>query len=795
MAFKLADKLGYSPPFSFERLAEEGFYEGVINYKKLADTLGKYEGFTFDYNEFLGSTTFMAPRNPLDDGINVISRDTPLVVPTENGGTRALKISGVLNKKIGRVSTRNRKIVFGFKLKLKEYTEYTKKVRYEHINENAIRLTTYSYDGYNALGQYINSLDNPSVRALINKKFNETFSKVDKDLSALKWLYENAPQFTLKQRGDQKLLIDLEKLVKYDKDSWFKDASDAILNLIKGFNDLKIVYDYFHDKPEKAIAIYDVLDTASQEQFCILLNVLCYAFTKTERRTTAKFTIGNDFTLNSNIFIKDNQKEILLEHSEIYRREVERPAPVDEFGVSVGTITTTVGIPIPIKQETIFHPLDIVTMKDQSSGEERLVCALNVKLLSDQAEWEQVINTTVLVVSVIAILVSAGTLAAGATGLTAAIAITEIVVATIDIAAILNNANLKETEEGRWFLKHWNTLSAGTGVISLSVAIRQGLLKNGPKLLSGIRKLPNSARVIQLRKFVTELLTTIQIELYFVYKQGFVFSSIGPFPNEPKIVGKPFARKMQKFGVLITEPSEAGSDIRALIYNGEKIAEGTEKELKATLKEIFPYAAKDSDVLKSLDDIVSKAKLLKFPINSVDELIAFLGKIDNTFLAGDLERVGIKALFRGTTKNVDGSLFKGNTNSQLFGLSTSTDPIRAIIFGIESASKPGRKGFLQVILPENIKNIKLDFPNRRYPFELEVVVKTNADDFAKSSVIEIPIDKARKLADDFFNLPERLPTKLDPSTGESRFLMEDLLPKMNLEDSFKFYEELLKISK
>ena len=195
--------------------------------------------------------------------------------------------------------------------------------------------------------------------------------------------------------GDQKLLIDLEKLVKYDKDSWFKDASDAILNLIKGFNDLKIVYDYFHDKPEKAIAIYDVLDTASQEQFCILLNVLCYAFTKTERRTTAKFTIGNDFTLNSNIFIKDNQKEILLEHSEIYRRTVEVDIN-DEFGVPIGTRVSTVGIPIPIKQKTIFHPLDIVTMKDQSSGEERLVCALNVKLLSDQAEWEQVTNTVIL---------------------------------------------------------------------------------------------------------------------------------------------------------------------------------------------------------------------------------------------------------------------------------------------------------------------------------------------------------------------------------------------------------------
>ena len=84
-------------------------------------------------------------------------------------------------------------------------------------------------------------------------------------------------------------------------------------------------------------------------------------------------------------------------------------------------------------------------------------------------------------------------------------------------------------------------------------------------------------------------------------------------------------------------------------------------------------------------------------IQTIEELIEFLNKIDETVLATELEEYGIEALFRGTTRNAQGELFSGNLNSIGNGASTSTDPIVATIYGIESSSLKGAgKGFLQV---------------------------------------------------------------------------------------------------
>jgi hypothetical protein len=67
--------------------------------------------------------------------------------------------------------------------------------------------------------------------------------------------------------------------------------------------------------------------------------------------------------------------------------------------------------------------------------------------------------------------------------------------------------------------------------------------------------------------------------------------------------------------------------------------------------------------------------LFKGKIITLEELVVFLDKVDESFLATDLEKVGIEVLFRGTTRNSQGALFPGNANSIANGASTSTDPI------------------------------------------------------------------------------------------------------------------------
>lgn len=61
-------------------------------------------------------------------------------------------------------------------------------------------------------------------------------------------------------------------------------------------------------------------------------------------------------------------------------------------------------------------------------------------------------------------------------------------------------------------------------------------------------------------------------------------------------------------------------------------------------------------------------------------------------------------------------------------------------------------------------------------------------------VKEIPIQKARAFANDYFKLSGEfeIPSKIN-NQRSSRELIENILLKTSLEDSYKFYQELIKL--
>jgi len=174
-------------------------------------------------------------------------------------------------------------------------------------------------------------------------------------------------------------------------------------------------------------------------------------------------------------------------------------------------------------------------------------------------------------------------------------------------------------------------------------------------------------------------------------------------------------------------------------------------------------------------------------IKTVEELIEFLGKVDQNVMAEDLEKVGIQALFRGTTRTVNGELFTGNINSMEYGASTSTDPIRAVIFGIESSAKPGTKGVLQVYLPKNLKGLNLQSANYRYEKELEVIINTSPENLSNFAVKEVPIEDARKLIEEVYGIS--LDTKMD--MDNARYWLEST-KKLTPKEAFEFYKKTIK---
>ena len=630
--FKLAEKFGLNFPLAEEQSSSGFLKEHRLDYDKLIKELkgAKNSGLLrdFNYNRYLSTTR---------KSIEIVDRETdevhtarplvdiPLYVTNENGESRSLKLNAILNTKKANVRTDQNVVRMNINYR-KRYVEYhlvfiyegydkrTNSTNLSDVNRVAIDIMTRNYDDYIALGKYLGYKEK-QIEDFVFKKFDEAFKNITEEPSKLKLLYEKAPLPILKRIGDSALIDDLFKLVTYDKDSWFKDASSAILKLLTGFNDLKVLYKYFHDNPEKIIQTYDVLGDYFKQEFAKLLDAVSIPLTKVpgKRLTKAKFTIGKGYKLNSNLFLEDNQKEIFLEVSKKYTKSRERTTH-DSFGVPYQEIVTSTEN-ISVKQQTIFHPLDLVVMVDEATGTERIVTAMHVKTLSDKAEWDQVISTVVKVTSIIAVLVSAGALAAGATGVVAFIAVTEIIVGSLDLLKELLKSSDKEYSGSiKWFIENWDAVSGTYGLASITALVRSGILKHGPRVLAKIRNLPKSERVVSLRKGIDDLLFKIEFEFYFIKRLGFTYFKMLPYADVARLLGvggQRIVKNMQKFGLLIAAPVSEVSDIRILVYFGVKIAEGKIKNLKETLRKIFKFKAKDEDVLKYLNNLYEIGKLAR----------------------------------------------------------------------------------------------------------------------------------------------------------------------------------------
>ena len=155
----------------------------------------------------------------------------------------------------------------------------------------------------------------------------------------------------------------------------------------------------------------------------------------------------------------------------------------------------------------------------------------------------------------------------------------------------------------------------------------------------------------------------------------------------------------------------------------------------------------------------------------------------------EVHEKGIESLFRGTTRSkTDNTLFPGNPNSQAFGISTSTDPIKATIFAIEGATSNGSyKGVVQMGLTGgSLKNITLSAPNYRVAKELEVILNTPAANFSNLAQVEISVDNARKLVKEVYGVD--LPATISRSYSDE---LLETITESSLEKAFEFYQKAI----
>jgi hypothetical protein len=825
------------------------FYTDGINFLKLIQFIKVDYSNIFDFTKFQGirthgSHTSTSPTTmvPVTSSYSSIG-NVPFEYTDRNGKNRKATISGSLNKRVCYLEQSPPNLQSGWRfeldaeneksnLTLSFYYKGTYQLRRDLVNTpeqndytledqyRAIILSTKSGDDFVALmkeihGDYIGR----ETAKGIAKKYVNTLNACN-DAVQLKFLYNNIPAFVIediKNNGSisaDTLWNHVILLTEYDDTGLFsfvKDASSALINVLKALGDSAVLYKKLVGDPLLIRRIYYNLDGSSEINgqaasnriiFSCLLASLCSnnnyeGLTPTEKT----FRIGTNYKLDANVKGggEGNDGFFLQQLKSI------PPGGMDFMPEGLWEdITDGTG--------AVYKPLDIVYLIDTSAESEIPipVPAIYIKALSDEAEWQEIEKNIRLGFDVLGLILGVVTVLTTGNPLVFALAVADIGITVTDITVQTFHAEIEAMEGGKRFLAIWERIYLVGNLITASPAIIGSLFKLG----TGLLKVASTVKNFNVRNFIMAIFTRIIIERNIAafakntvreivyWEEALVNSGIRVTGKGKKFIyevkgwencGIKFnlagISRLQQAGVLFITALNAEKKVvgYAAIYKGEAIASGTAKEVRDALKEI--WEARGTALLEKLELLWKRSLLLK-PIKSETELITLLGKLDETIRVGDLEKAGIKALFRGTTRDLKGKLFSGNANTIKHGLSVSTDPVRGVIFGIESASKGGRKGFLQVTVPSNLKDIGLQIANRRYEYELEAVVKTSAKNFSKLANKEIPIQKARELVNQFFKLPENIPSKLDFYEAE-RLIKQ--LPKSTLEESFRFYQEIIKL--
>ena len=232
---------------------------------------------------------------------------------------------------------------------------------------------------------------------------------------------------------------------------------------------------------------------------------------------------------------------------------------------------------------------------------------------------------------------------------------------------------------------------------------------------------------------------------------------------------------------------DAGNDIADLRPDDAQRIKSYLQKLKAeaNARGLSNFEQSVDEALAAING-VKKVKV----IETVEELKEVLDAVDETTTVAQLEERGIKAFFRGTTRNADGTVSPGNPNSiRGEASSTSTDPVVATIFAIENVTRNGsRTGVIQMLIPADVKNLKLLGPNRRVKSELEVIFNAKPEDFSNFVKVEIPLEDAKRLIKEVtgIQLPNRI-SGIDASTQ-----LVDQLTRTDLTTAKKFYDAALK---
>lgn len=659
---------------------ENKFDTRGINYQSLVEdirlNINSLKGFYFDYTRYAleDSVTTSFQGSMGTPVISTFQNNKPFDYKDETGkNKKGVFESGRLNQRICYVSEYNVGVNFDGKnvhyiidfiyegaenaftpIESTSENDFVRNDKYKAITLSDRKIETF----LGIINTIYGSRNVQACKNVIAIRYQNFFRKYNNDADTLKLLYEQAPDYAV-LKDDAILMEHLKLLMEYDDVgilSGWNDSSNAIIKILKNISNKQDLYNWLYKNPATVLRLYRNLDGENQDDFfgikisnkefyCMILSALSDTYAL-QKEPVGNFTIGKSFKVDSDIddqgvlsvinplnWFSDPKKQLFLQQ--------QKEVTTSHYSYGRGGVralskdTST----IDIEEGKYFHPLEIVTLFDEESGDSQLVPAIYVKMLADRASWEYIIQVLTVTALILTIVLSAGTLLAGEVTLIGTIvAAVDLTVATVELGLMY----VPECPEKKWFLKYWQPLSIAVGMGSIPILLREGLLKNGPKLMARLNKIKNLADAEKIIEMIKRAYTIVKIEIYVAGK--LTFCSFEPFtPALAKLVGQKVMTQMENMGIFLSKELEDGE--RLLKFGGYEY-KGQLNKIKKFLRDAIYKGSNQEEVIGRLKFLIKESLFLS------KEGIKLLDDAAELSLTkwGKNARPGVVAIMEGTVK-------------------------------------------------------------------------------------------------------------------------------------------------
>lgn len=484
---------------------------------------------------------------------------------------------------------------------------------------NAIIISTSDVNGFVALSEKLGVRND--ARNEIITLFAEKVLKT-KEPSALKFLYENMPNFVteeilikLEQNLGEPITIPKEKTEKVkvenpthdflwkhleilsnhdDKGffSWTKDSSGALLNLLKIFKNSQFLFESFKSNQTMVKRIFNNMNKTSviegrewsnKTLFANFITALCIDNAFEELRILDKeFIIGNDYAISSGgIFQAEKENEFFLQQLKA------KTELIKVEGHESSTEYTKVSLK-ETEDGNLYHPMDIVLVKyaDIKKPPFPYVSVMTIKAFAEERDQQLTADAVRIGFDVLAIVLGVVFFpAGGAVGIAAETI--GIGLALADIGITANREDIEREPGGKDFLKTWNNIYLVGGLAFASVAMVEqifaksvfgylnALKKNSPLLETYEKSL---GKILLQREILTFAGNTLKPSTEISLK--ILAYNSDKIPKATAFAFGKYERNLlplyEKGAILV----EVGEQEYALVYKGEKLIQGTPNEKK-----------------------------------------------------------------------------------------------------------------------------------------------------------------------------------------------------------------------